>query len=781
MADVPLTLAGRYRLDQIIGRGGMAEVWRGRDLLLGRDVAIKRLRADLATDPTFQARFQREAHSAAGLNHPNIVAVYDTGSQIDGASGVAVPYIVMELVHGRTLRDLLADGSTITPAQALTYTEGVLDALAYSHQRGIVHRDIKPANVMLTPAGSIKVMDFGIARAVSDTSATMTQTAAVIGTAQYLSPEQARGETVDARSDVYSTGCLLYELLTHRPPFIGDSPVSVAYQHVREMPIPPSQLNSAITPAIDAIVMQSLAKNPGDRYQSAQDMHDDIARGLAGQQVQAAVPTVAVGTVLARPEPTRVMGPSPVVVAPPPPPPGTPVAAAAPAPSAPTAPLTRQTGPIPLTEDPDYDDEDDDGDRRRGISVAAIVLIVLALLAVGAIAVVLIKLNASGGGGGGTPTPTQVQVPLVMDLAEADAKVKITNASLFPSVVGVNPNGNVKECTLDKVDKVVKQDPSAQSLVTINSTVTITVCQPPDTITIPTDLRGKSQIEAQTEIKALGYTGGWGDPIPATADKEPPTLKAGEVVDTQPAMGSKVSVNGPITLVVATGKSLVPSVQGQTESAAIQILTDAGFTNVKSAPAPAGVPPETVYGTVVDQSPKAGEAALRSAEVTISVSSNITLPDLKGLTPDAAKAKLGALGWSGPPNVVTMSAYEDEMNVPKGQIVRTSPEPGSGIAPTDPVTFYVASGQSVVPDVVGKSKDTATTFLTNAGFVADPQDGDYSDTIAAGSVLEQNPPVDTVLDRGSTVTIYISKGREPAPPSPTRTPPSPTESPAKQP
>jgi serine/threonine-protein kinase len=182
------------------------------------------LRADLATDPTFQARFRREAQSAAGLNHPTIVAVYDTGEEIDQLTGVAVPYIVMELVEGPTLRDVLKDGRKILPERAMELTQGVLDALSYSHKAGIVHRDIKPANVMLTPNGGVKVMDFGIARAVADTSATMTQTAAVIGTAQYLSPEQARGETVDARSDLYSAGCLLYELLVGRPPFVGDSP-----------------------------------------------------------------------------------------------------------------------------------------------------------------------------------------------------------------------------------------------------------------------------------------------------------------------------------------------------------------------------------------------------------------------------------------------------------------------------------------------------------------------------------------------------------------------------
>src|ERR687889_1809096 len=269
MAGNPMTVGGRYELEDLLGRGGMAEVRAATALRLGRTVAVKRLRADLATDPTFQARFRREAQSAAGLNHPNIVAVYDTGEEPDPASGIPIPYIVMELVEGPTLREVLRDGRKILPERALELTAGVLDALAYSHKAGIIHRDIKPANVMLTPTGGVKVMDFGIARAVADTSATMTQTAAVIGTAQYLSPEQARGETVDARSDLYSAGCLLYELLVGRPPFIGESPLSIAASHLHDVPVPPSELAAGIGPEIDAVVLKALAKDPAERFQSA--------------------------------------------------------------------------------------------------------------------------------------------------------------------------------------------------------------------------------------------------------------------------------------------------------------------------------------------------------------------------------------------------------------------------------------------------------------------------------------------------------------------------------
>src|SRR6186997_2606265 len=287
----PHRIGGRYEVGELLGRGGMAEVRKGTDVRLGRTVAIKRLRTDLASDATFQARFRREAQSAASLNHPSIVSVYDTGEELatDG-SGIAQPYIVMEYVAGRTLRDILREGRKILPERALEITSGVLSALDYSHRAGIIHRDIKPGNVMLTPSGDVKVMDFGIARAISDASSTMTQTAAVVGTAQYLSPEQARGETVDSRSDVYSAGCLVYELLTGRPPFVGDSPVSVAYQHVREQAAAPSTIDAELAPEIDAIVMKALAKRLEERYQSAAAMRSDIERYLAGRPVQAPTP-----------------------------------------------------------------------------------------------------------------------------------------------------------------------------------------------------------------------------------------------------------------------------------------------------------------------------------------------------------------------------------------------------------------------------------------------------------------------------------------------------------
>ena len=288
----PRILGGRYELIEVIGRGGMADVWEGRDIRLGRRVAVKELRSDLARDPSFQARFRREAQSAAALNHPNIVAVYDTGEDaLD--DGAIAPYIVMEYIDGVTLRQLISSGRRLMPERSLEIIGGALDALDYAHRHGIVHRDIKPANVMLTRSGDVKVMDFGIARALNDNSTTMTSALTVMGTAQYLSPEQARGEVVDARSDLYSTGVLLYELLTGRPPFTGDSPVAIAYQHVSEPPLPPSQMDPMLPSALDAVVLKALAKNADDRYQSAGDFKADIDRSLAGGPMTQALTPVS--------------------------------------------------------------------------------------------------------------------------------------------------------------------------------------------------------------------------------------------------------------------------------------------------------------------------------------------------------------------------------------------------------------------------------------------------------------------------------------------------------
>ena len=271
-------LGGRYKLGEMIGAGGMADVYAAEDTRLARQVAIKVLRSDLARDPSFVARFRKEALAAAALNHPGIVSVYDSGEE-------PAPYIVMELISGHTLRDLIHTGERVPLKRALEIGEGVLGALEYSHQCGIVHRDIKPANIMITDHGDVKVMDFGIARALADLGATLTSTWNVVGTAQYLSPEQALGEVADLRSDIYSTGCLLYEVLTGKPPFTGETPVSIAYQHVSGNLIAPSKIIPDLPVGIDTLLTVALSKKPDDRYQSAGLMLDDLYKIKSGAVV----------------------------------------------------------------------------------------------------------------------------------------------------------------------------------------------------------------------------------------------------------------------------------------------------------------------------------------------------------------------------------------------------------------------------------------------------------------------------------------------------------------
>ncbi len=569
MTSSPTTVGGRYELGELLGRGGMAEVRRAVDQRLGRSVAVKQLRTDLAVDPTFQARFRREAQSAAGLNHPTIVAVYDTGEEIDPLSGVSIPYIVMELVEGPTLRDVLREGRKLLPERALELTQGVLEALSYSHKAGIVHRDIKPANVMLTPNGGVKVMDFGIARAVADTSATMTQTAAVIGTAQYLSPEQARGETVDARSDLYSTGCLLYELLAGRPPFVGDSPVSVAYQHVREAPVPPSQLDPEITPEIDAVVLKALAKDPDDRYQSAAEMRADIARLLSGEQTTAqrttAVVPMAAGAMAANAydTPTNVAGPPTVL-------------------------------PPEDLEEGEYEEEEPQK-SRVGLAILIAALIVLAL-GLGGWALYRV-LNPAD-------TVAKVEVPSVLGYNEQQARDQLSARNLQVEVKKTNADEESK-------GTITAQDPVGGTEVAENSTVTITLNEGPKTGTIPDDLVGQDVDEVEKALDDLKFS----NVSTVAAKSEDPDTQPGEVISISPKEGSSVPLDSKITVRYATGKSEVPNFEGLTRAAAIREARGAGFGEPQFSERESSKP----AGTVIAQNPDAGATVDRDTRIQLTL------------------------------------------------------------------------------------------------------------------------------------------------------------------
>ncbi|GAB2940947.1 Stk1 family PASTA domain-containing Ser/Thr kinase [Nonomuraea fastidiosa] len=571
----PRLLGGRYELDGVVGRGGMAEVYRARDIRLDRVVAIKTLRSDLARDHTFQARFRREAQSAASLNHPAVVAVYDTGEDV--TDGTPVPYIVMEYVDGRTLRDLLRQDRRLLPERAVELVDGILRALDYSHRGGIVHRDIKPANVMITRSGDVKVMDFGIARAMADSAATMTQTAQVIGTAQYLSPEQARGERVDARSDIYSTGCVLYELLTGQPPFTGDSPVAIAYQHVREEPIPPSQIDPEIPQWADAIVLKAMAKDPSQRYQSAGEMRADIQRAMSG------MPTDAQTMAMTGPmhQGTRMMT----------------------ATQAATGPATQRTSAIPPYE---YDDDGGGrggGGRRRASSggggnnaLKTALWIIIPLLIIGA----FITIGYTVFSGKDTPSDTKVTIPSLVSQERSYAEAELKKLGLVPDV-------ELKASSDVEKGAVIETDPPADTQVEKGATVKLVVSKGPEKIKVPDGLVGMSQEDAQRALEEVGLRG-----VIKTRNSTKPQ---GTVIATDPKAGAELEKGGSVTLFVPKEMREVPSVIGLTQEDATAQLKSAGF-KVKVSQQPAQEP----EGTVVQQNPGEGTKLLPGTTITITVS-----------------------------------------------------------------------------------------------------------------------------------------------------------------
>jgi serine/threonine-protein kinase len=576
--EEPRRLGGRYELGSVLGRGGMAEVYLAHDTRLGRTVAVKTLRVDLARDPSFQARFRREAQSAASLNHPSIVAVYDTGE--DYVDGVSIPYIVMEYVDGSTLRELLHSGRKLLPERALEMTIGILQALEYSHRSGIVHRDIKPANVMLTRTGQVKVMDFGIARAMGDSGMTMTQTAAVIGTAQYLSPEQAKGESVDARSDLYSTGCLLYELLTVRPPFVGDSPVAVAYQHVREEPQPPSAFDPEVTPAMDAIVLKALTKDPDYRYQSADEMRADIEACLDGQPVGA---TAALGAMAYGGGYGYGDGGATTALPP----------QADPGATSMLPPMREDDGGYGYEERPD---------RRRApqkkSSTSTVLLVVAGILVlVGAIFMGRAIFHKSG-------TDGQVTAPQFVGLTPAQAKSTADNAGVHTT------RGKDVACADQKKGTVCKQDPASGASMDKDGTVTLFYSKGAPLVSVPS-VTGQSEDDARSKLSGLGFK-------VTVKYQESTTVDAGQVISQDPQSGKKAP-GSTVSLVVAKkpDKSTLPNVIGSNVDDAIAALKKAGFTNVSQQQQDS----DQAQGTVVKQTPDGNNDYDPATQVTLYVSS----------------------------------------------------------------------------------------------------------------------------------------------------------------
>ena len=581
----PRVVGGRYELGELIGYGGMAEVHRGRDIRLGRDVAIKVLRPDLARDPSFLNRFRREAQAAAGLNHPSIVSVYDTGEDI-APDGTTAPFIVMEYVEGRTLRDIIKAEGRLPARRAMEIAADVCAALDFSHRNGLIHRDIKPANVMITQAGAVKVMDFGIARTLADDAATVTQTANVIGTAQYLSPEQARGETVDGRSDVYSTGCLLYELVTGVPPFQGDSPVAVAYQHVRENAPMPSSRVPDVPRVLDSIIMKAIAKNVLNRYQTAGEMRNDLQRALADQPITAE-------SVMTDAERTQFIARAPA-------------------------------GPI-LPGPPDPGAEFDEPERRTGLIWGSIVAALLVVIIGGVLAVWLVSKSSSS-----TPKFTVPSGLIGVTVEQAQEKLG-QDATLAPNAVsGDTTNGPCDGGSTPTVQQVVCKltDATGAPIAAGASIPKGSKIYYQLYVQAKTLVPYVQQDTVPVAIAALAQAK-LGTPILTTVSN---TAPEGQVVKQSILAGTQVAPGTVLTLEVSSGKVTLPDVRGKKVADALKALNSAGFLNTPQTQQVTNDP--TQDGTVAAEAPTPGLAYAASTTISLTVYKYVPVtPSCSSTTP----------------------------------------------------------------------------------------------------------------------------------------------------
>lgn len=600
MNESPRLIADRYQIGNLIGRGGMADVYEGIDTRLGRAVAIKLLKADLANDASFEARFRQEAQSSARMAHPTIVRVYDTGEDLSfDAYGNQTrrPFIVMEFVRGTVLRDLM-HSRHLTIAEAMQYAEGVLTALEISHRAGIVHRDIKSANIMIAESGQVKVMDFGIARMVSSSTATQAHTSGIVGTAQYFSPEQARGEVVDFRSDLYSTGVLLYEMLAGQAPFRGETAVSVAYQHVSEAVVAPSAHNPLISPELDQVVLRSLAKNKDDRFQSAEEFREHLlaAAGMAALPVTTnSIPLRVVEDDPLSDFDSLLNGAAPDL--------------------ADVEQVFATTIPAaPMTNSIDYEQESeiDNPFAELGVQLGKVessatgsvkvkstaALSAKTLWTVGsALLVVLIGLSAwlvTNGKLGFTISPTAFGV----GVADVSGKTFDEGQAILKAQ-GLIVLKQYQYSDTVAANSIISIDPQAGTVVSAKSVITVTVSQGKQSVSIPT-LSGLSEADATTALQQAGLT--LGNITPATSA----SMKQGKVISSEPASGTLVASGSVVNLTVSNGKINVPNVVGMTvDDARARVgQSDFGMSSSVNNGGCTGTP----GNTVVDQNPKPGLA-----------------------------------------------------------------------------------------------------------------------------------------------------------------------------
>ncbi|MCS4492204.1 MULTISPECIES: Stk1 family PASTA domain-containing Ser/Thr kinase [unclassified Corynebacterium] len=587
-------IAHRYELGPVIGTGGMSEVYQAMDTLLGREVAIKILRADLARNENSRERFRKEAQNAGRLNHPAIVAVYDTGEIM--RHDISTPYIVMELVNGRNLRDIIKETGPLSPEEAATTLIPVCEALQASHDAGIIHRDIKPANVMITNTGVVKIMDFGIARALDDVNADMTQTSAVIGTAQYLSPEQARGKAVDGRADIYALGCVLYNILTDRPPFAGENALEVAVQHVQDEPQPPSDFIPDLTPTealnVNAVVLTAMAKHPGDRYQTAAEMAADLKRLESNAVTMAArnyvEPASAEHTTV---QPVASVGkhrhPSEVIAATPP--------------------------------------------QRGGNLVWKILIGLLLILSLGIVGTFTYTyLSGSTSPIGGRSSLSELQD---YALVPSDQAMESLIAQGFEVTLSEEASPTVKQ------GLVIRSNPAAGSAIQKGTTVTLIVSSGKEVTEVP-DLKNKKTAEANRILQKAGL-----ELDSVVREDTSETVPEGEIIEQSPSAGSRVSKGSKVTITISTGieQQRVPVVTGMKWEQAEGNLTSLGFEPIVQVVD--GVEPD---GTVVFVAGEGSKVDSNSRiEIRISNGQLFTMPDVTGGSVASAKRALEAAGWRG--------------------------------------------------------------------------------------------------------------------------------------